>query len=481
MSTDFPVMRMASDMDEITHEFYANYRPFLHYSPPKGWMNDPNGLIYYEGFYHLFYQHYPDGVKHGPMHWGHAKSTDLVHWETLPIALSPDDNGVIYSGSIVADTRNTAGFSHNGETMLVAVFTHHKKAGDLYTESQSLAASCDGGLHFTKFSANPVLRYHEPDFRDPKVFWHDASQKWIMLVVNRRSVMFYNSNDLSEWLYLSSFTSQNTEPDGIWECPDLFCIGVEDTDMQKWVLMVSVNSTDHRYYGMQYFVGEFDGTKYVAETPDEIILMADFGIDNYAMVTFAGIENRIVGIGWMNCWYYASRIPEAGFRGSMTLPREFSLRKSSKGFQLLQRPIRELWGENLIDISRFCGQRTISLPVGAAIVTMQLEDKNNEISICSSSGMLSLTIDSKNHTITVKRNFQSFGELISDYEKTMTAEYSETCSEIKLLFVIDTTSIEIFVNDGELTGTFLCFTRYGFSHIDIQDMAKECVVYKRAQ
>jgi len=245
-----------------TSNYNESYRLQFHFTPPSKWMNDPNGLVYLNGKYHLFYQYYPDGIVWGPMHWGHAVSSDLLHWEHLPIALYPDKLGWIFSGSTVIDKNNTAGF---GKNAMVAIFTYHNdeiwKAGNKNTESQGIAYSLDEGKTWTKYKENPVLNNSgEQDFRDPKVFWNEAIQKWNMVLAVGDKIKIWSSANLKQWQFESDFKPQNDLNDmGVWECPDLFPMKLPSGET-KWVMIVNHgDKAPNGGSGTRYFVGNFDG------------------------------------------------------------------------------------------------------------------------------------------------------------------------------------------------------------------------------
>ena len=239
---------MKKALTEETKAIDSNevYRPEFHFTPKKNWMNDPNGMFYLDGNYHLFFQHYPDSAVWGPMHWGHAVSKDLVSWEELEIALYPDSLGYIFSGSAVIDTSNTSGFGKDGQTPVVAIFTYHnmeaEKAGAPVYQSQGLAYSLDGGNKWTKYENNPVLKSPGlKDFRDPKVIWDEKRHQWVMTLATYEKTLFYASKDLKSWTFLSDFGKNYGAHGGVWECPDLFPIKVEGAEVEKWVLLQSLN------------------------------------------------------------------------------------------------------------------------------------------------------------------------------------------------------------------------------------------------
>ncbi|MGI4875767.1 MAG: glycoside hydrolase family 32 protein [Janthinobacterium lividum] len=319
------------------------YRPAYHFTPAAHWMNDPNGMVYYRGTYHLFYQYYPGGMVWGPMHWGHATSPDMLRWQQQPIALYPDSLGYIFSGSAVVDKNNTAGF---GKDALVAVFTHHDPAGDKKGSStyqnQSLAYSLDAGKTWTKYAGNPVLKNPGiKDFRDPKVSWNAVSQKWLMTLATLDRITFYSSPDLKSWTRESEFGQKLGAHGGVWECPDLFPLVMGGKTY--WVLIVNLNpGGPNGGSATQYFVGQFDGHTF---TPlNDKTKWADYGPDEYAGVTWENTGNRRLFLGWMSNWDYANQVPTSPWRSAMTLPRELGLQQIGAEIYLTSTPARELTG-----------------------------------------------------------------------------------------------------------------------------------------
>lgn len=345
-----------------TSPFSEPHRPQFHFTPPAKWMNDPNGMVFYDGEYHLFYQHYPDSSVWGPMHWGHAISTDLVHWQHLPIALYPDSLGLIFSGSAVIDWKNTSGFGVDGKPPMVAMFTYHdmarEKAGATTFQTQGLAYSTDRGRTWTKYAGNPVIP--NPglrDFRDTKVIWHEASQRWIMVLAAGDRVRIYSSDNLREWQPASEFGASVGAHGGVWECPDLFPLRIEGTTETRWVLLVSMNpGGPNGGSATQYFVGSFDGATFTLDPqftsgvgaagkePGRGIWV-DHGRDNYAGVTWSDIpstDGRRLFIGWMSNWDYARDVPTEAWRSAMTVPRSLTLRRTPSGLRLISTPVSEL-------------------------------------------------------------------------------------------------------------------------------------------
>lgn len=322
------------------------YRPQFHFSPLQHWTNDPNGLIYFEGEYHLFFQYNPFAEVWGHMSWGHAVSRDLVRWQELPVAL-PEENGVmIFTGSTVADRRNTSGFCMRGKPCLVAIYTGHTPATKTHPalQTQNLAFSNDRGRTWTKYKGNPVLNLNMSDFRDPNVFWSDQSKRWIMAVSvpNDHKIRFYGSSDLKIWQPLSDFGPAGATS-GQWECPDLFELPLDGKPGEtRWVLKVGLNPGGLQGgSGEQYFVGRFDGTRFLNDNPQALTLWSDYGKDCYCALTFNGLPRGAppVMMGWMNNWEYAAKVPTSPWRGQMTVPRKLALKAYPEGVRLVQQPI----------------------------------------------------------------------------------------------------------------------------------------------
>lgn len=305
-------------------------------------MNDPNGLIFYRGKYHLFFQYNPEGDQWGNMSWGHATSTDLINWQELPLAISHTPTHAIFSGSAVVDYFNTTGFGSLENPAMVAIYTQHQHDG--LRQAQSLAYSTDEGLTWQRYDGNPVLDLEMKNFRDPKVSWNTVNEAWVMSVVKPEefTVAFYKSQDLKSWELLSEFTNKNGT-DGVWECPDLFPLPVNNNPADiKWVLLVSVNPGGVTGgSGTHYFIGDWNGKEFIAD--DRMTRWLDYGRDNYAGVTFNDApDNRRIYIGWMNNWDYAKEIPANPARGSMTIPRELTLVNLDGEITLRQNPVKEI-------------------------------------------------------------------------------------------------------------------------------------------
>ena len=307
-----------------------NYRPNIHFTPPVMWTNDPNGMVYVNGIYHLFYQHYPEAPNWGPMHWGHAVSRDLLHWKHMPIALYPDELGMIFSGSCVYDRENTSGYGTKEKPPIVAVYTNHGRHG---LEQQSIAYSTDG-IHFEKSYQNPVIPNPGiSDFRDPKAFYNPVKNCWSLVLAAGDRVHFYKSEDLKRWEKTGEFGPEGNLASGVWECPDLFQVEAED-GRKLWVLIVSMTTTtEDGRCRTQYFLGDFDGDKFILQQKEEEPLWMDFGFDNYAGVTFQNLEEPLF-LGWAMNWGYANETPTGEYCGQMTLARSLRAVKTEKGYRL---------------------------------------------------------------------------------------------------------------------------------------------------
>lgn len=318
------------------------YKPVVHFTPPANWMNDPNGMVYVNGRYHLFYQYYPAAPNWGPMHWGHAVSEDLLHWEHLPVALYPDELGCIFSGSCVLDRANVSGLGSIENPPLIAVYTNHRISDHL--EQQSIAYSLDYE-HFEKYYGNPVIpNKGKPDFRDPKVFFNPVKNCCSLVLAAGSRVEFYSSENLKDWKKTGDFEAGIHGLGGICECPDCFPLMTEEGE--KWILIISMilppeqagkdKDCFHRMSHItQYYVGTFDGNTFHDTECSALPLLPDYGTDNYAAVTFQNLEEKVM-LGWADNWDYAAQTPTDadGFRGQMTLARQMKLVKTAQGYRL---------------------------------------------------------------------------------------------------------------------------------------------------
>jgi len=476
-----------------SQKYTEKYRPRFHFSPDSMWTNDPNGMVFYDGEYHLFYQHYPHDIVWGPMHWGHAVSADLVRWIHLPVALYPDSLGYIFSGSAVVDVQNTSRLGSRDNPPMIAVFTHHndslRKTGTDQFQYQSIAFSLDHGRTWTKYEGNPVLK--NPgirDFRDPKVLWFEAGRRWIMVLAAHDRVMFYSSPDLLNWSLESSFGENTGAHGGVWECPDLFQLGAEN--VEKWVLLVSVNpGGPNGGSATQYFTGEFDGHRFFNDNPTAEPLWIDYGKDNYAGVTWSGIpgqDGRRIFLGWMSNWQYANQVPTTRWRNAMTLPRELKLAMHQDGLRLHSIPVKELLQLRMDSLQVIRGMLSGTKLICSAPETivdqveidlkirMQLPGKSTLTSrfglmLSNNLGQkLIAELDLENGQVFVDRTAAGPADFSQHFQGVHTAPLPLPDSgEFSLHVFIDRSSIEIFVNDGWTVMTELVFPGERFSRLSM--------------
>ena len=329
-----------SDSFDTSQKDY--YHPSYHHTPPYGWMNDPNGMFYKDGTYHLYYQYNPLGSKWGNMCWGHATSRDLIHWQTHEPALARDTLGHIFSGSTVIDRMGTAGF---GRDAILAYYTAHRTLGGKQWQAQCLAYSTDNGMTYTKYQGNPILAPFDgvADFRDPKVFWYAPRKAWYMIVSADKEMRFYRSEDMKKWNYISAFGEGYGARPNQFECPDFFELPMPETGERKWVMLVNINpGCPFGGSATEYFIGTFDGETFTPDTKPEVARWLDFGKDHYAFVTFHGVKERILGMPWTSNWQYANVMPFKQSRGMNGLPRELFLFSSAGRSYVGSRPAREV-------------------------------------------------------------------------------------------------------------------------------------------
>jgi len=449
--------------------FKEPLRNQYHFSPVSGWMNDPNGLVFHEGVYHLFYQHYPDDKVWGPMHWGHAISTDLLNWEHKPIALYPDSLGFIFSGSAVVDNNNASGFGAAGQSPLVAMFTYHnpigEQAGKNDFQSQAIAYSLDSGKSWSKYISNPVIK--NPgirDFRDPKIFRWESENVWLMALAVKDHVEFFKSNDLKGWEKLSEFGKDLGAHGGVWECPDLFTLS-DESGNTKWVLLVSINPGGPQGgSATQYFVGDFDGMRFVPQ--DTVTRWIDFGADNYAGVTWSGVsesDGRKLFIGWMSNWQYANAVPEQGWRSSLTIPREIRLVKRDEAFVLKFSPVSEL-SQLFGQPQTISGASNLSVP-GNLIEVNGLEGKEIKV-IFSNKKKEQLIVSVGGGKVSIDRtNSGTVG-----FNEKFPAVHSGPLDGLvvnNLKIFLDAASVEVFVFDGDLVMTDVFFPTKPMTKVEV--------------
>lgn len=472
------------------------HRPQFHFSPMAHWMNDPNGMVYHNGEYHLFYQYYPDGNVWGPMHWGHAVSTDLTRWQHLDIALYPDSLGYIFSGSAVVDRNNTSGFGTKENPPLVAIYTYHhpeqEKEGRIDYQTQGIAYSNDNGRTWKKYDKNPVLKNPGiKDFRDPKVFWHGPTGQWIMILAVLDHVQLFRSPDLKQWEKVSEFGVDQGSHGGVWECPDLFPLVVDGKE--KWVMLVSLNNgAPNGGSGTQYFIGSFDGKVFVNENPKEKILWIDFGTDNYAGVTWSDVpqhDGRRLFIGWMSNWNYANVVPTTVWRSAMTIPRELKLAQTPAGTRLVSVPVAELKG--LRGKEQHWEDKEISAPLDLSNAITQtglyevIIDFNPGIkqgfALELSNGVgekLFISFDKESNLLSIDRNQAGNHSFSEKFAGTHKAPREMEGAIQSLHLFVDHSSIELFIDNGLTVMTELMFPSEIFNRLTLHPDAKDSVNVK---
>ena len=450
----------------ITNDPISDYRPSFHFAPAINWTNDPNGLVFYQGQYHLFYQYNPFGTKWGHMSWGHATSTDLLNWKHLPVAIpeytNPDHSVTgVFSGTAVVDSFNTSGFGTLANQMpLVVIYTSNV---DGIAQHQSLAYSTDG-INFTRYAGNPILEMQSKEFRDPKIFWHSQYHKWVMIVSKPdiKKVRFYSSANLKDWEFMSDFGAIGNT-DRVWECPDMFELAVNNTGEKKWVITNSAGHPQTGYLAMQYFIGNFDGTRFTAD-PLNYPMYVDYGKDFYAGIIYNNLpssDGRKIMIGWANCWEYANDIPTTGFRGMMAIPRELKLVKTPDNRYLLaQLPVAETnkyRGELLFKQDSLSVQNS-TLTAGNARgnkldieFTMKTGDAGQSGIKVFKTGEEETTIyfDKTDHHIKLDRTKSGNTTFSKRFSSIESVEVPKGNFAIKFRILTDNSLVEVFINDGE--------------------------------
>ena len=460
-------MKLSDTFDTGNRE---KFRPTYHFSPLYGWMNDPNGMVYKDGEYHLFYQHNPYGSKWGNMHWGHAISKDLINWEHRPDAITPDALGTIFSGSAVVDTDNTAGF---GAGAIVAIYTQNSDR-----QVQSIAYSTDNGRSFTKYENNPVLTSDARDFRDPKVFWHKETQRWIMLLAVGQEMQIFSSSNLKDWAFESSFGEGQGAHGGVWECPDLFELPVDGTNEKKWVLLCNLNpGGPFGGSATQYFVGTFNGKEFANESPSQTKWM-DWGKDHYAAVTWSDApDNRRIAIAWMSNWQYANDVPTSQYRSPNSVPRDLSLFTVDGETYLQSAPSPELL--KLRDISKkrsfkVNGTRTIKDMIagneGAYEIELTIENQYADVigfRLYNDKGEeVDMQYDMKEKKFSMDRRKSGDVGFNENFPMLTWTTIESGKDELKLRLFVDKSSVEAFGDGGRFVMTNQVFPSEPYTHID---------------
>lgn len=456
-------LKMSDSFDMTNKE---KFRPVYHHTPAYGWMNDPNGMFYKDGVYHLYFQYNPYGSVWGNMHWGHSTSTDLMHWKFEGCAIVPDAWGAIFSGSCVVDHENTAGF---GKEAVVAFYTSAKSTpwGDI--QMQSMAYSLDNGKTFTKYEGNPILTSSEKDFRDPKVFWYAPGKHWVMILAVGQHMEIYSSVNLKEWKKESEFGAMQGAHGGVWECPDLVEIPVEGTREKKWVLICNLNpGGPFGGSAAQYFVGSFDGKKFVNESPAQTKWM-DWGKDNYATVTWNNApDGRCIALGWMSNWQYANNVPTRQYRSANTLARDLTLYREGQELYLKSTPsveVKKARGKkvsipsfrvsekheivNLFEEKQGAYEVEILIQNAGAskIAFCLLNDKGEKVSMYYDLNRKQFVMDrSESGTVDFSKDFPAVTVAPANVDK-----------ELTLRLFVDRSSIEAFGEDGKFVMTNLVF------------------------
>lgn len=467
---------LADTFDTANRE---KYRPAFHHTPLYGWMNDPNGMFYKDGRWHLYYQYNPYGSKWQNMTWGHSVSDDLVNWEHLPEAIRPNGLGSVFSGSCAVDHDNTAGF---GSDAVIALYT---SAGT--SQMQSLASSTDDGLTFNIYPSNPVLTL-ESEARDPKVFWNDSTKEWNMILAHAldHEMLIFTSPDMKSWTLQSSFGKGLGAQGGVWECPDLFELPVAGTDEKKWVLLCNINP-DGPFggSGTQYFVGDFDGKTFKADTDaagNVSTKWLDYGKDHYATVTWSDApDGRRVALGWMSNWQYAADVPTMQFRSANTLPREMGLFRAPDGEVYASSApspeLEALRGKLAAKVKKTTvgrKARSFALPSengGICEILMDIEaSKAKTVNIVFSNSQgekVVMQYDPAAATLSFDRTQSGITDFSEGFPAVTVTPTHEASGRIALRIFVDRSSMEVFGNDGEFVMTNLVFPRTPYTALSV--------------
>lgn len=456
-------IKLSDTFDSSNRE---TYRPVYHHTPMYGWMNDPNGMFYKDGVYHLYFQYNPYGSMWGNMTWGHSTSTDLTHWTYEGTAIVPDAWGAIFSGSCVVDKDNTAGF---GKGAVVAFYTSAKSTpwGDV--QSQSMAYSLDNGKTFIKYEHNPILTSTERDFRDPKVFWYAPGKHWVMMLAVGQEMQIYSSGNLKVWKKESSFGAMQGAHGGVWECPDLVELPIEGTKEKKWVLICNLNpGGPFGGSAAQYFVGSFDGKKFVNESPTQTKWL-DLGKDNYATVTWSNAPaGRCIALGWMSNWQYANNVPTTQYRSANTIARDLTLYRVGNELYLKSKPSPEIKKaraeEKKIPTFEVKGNYEVASLLadnkGAYEIEMTIENKGTskiDFSLMNEKGeKVAMYYDVVRKQFVMDRSASGVVGFSRDFPAVTVAPVRNT-DQIHLRLFIDRSSVEAFGEDGEYVMTNLVF------------------------
>ena len=423
------------------------FRPIYHHTPAYGWMNDPNGMFYKDGIWHLYYQYNPYGSQWENMTWAHSTSTDLMHWKNQGEAIQPDALGTIFSGNSVVDKENTAGF---GKDAVVAFYTSAGAA-----QTQSIAYSTDNGETFKKYVNNPILTSDVPDFRDPNVFWNEEVKQWNLILAAGQQMNIYSSKNLKDWKYESSFGEGYGNHGGVWECPDLLKMG------DKWVLICNINpGGPFGGSATQYFVGSFDGHKFTCESKPEVTKWLDYGKDHYATVSFSNApDGRIVVLPWMSNWQYANQVPTQQYRSANGLPRDLGLYSYNGEDYVSVKPSPEVF-------AAFEKKPSGRLQSAAYIEVTNIKS-NASIVLSNDKGeRVTMVYDGKNATFSMDRTESGVTDFHSDFKAKTVAPTNGVIKSMQIF--IDRCSIEAFDTEGKVAMTNLVFPSKPYDKIIVK-------------
>lgn len=455
------------------------YRPAYHHTPLYGWMNDPNGMFYKDGKWHLYYQYNPYGSKWQNMTWGHSVSTDLIHWQHEPEAIKPNGLGAVFSGSCIVDKENTAGF---GKDAVIAMYT---SAGT--RQMQSIATSYDNGSTFNIYPGNPTLTL-ESEARDPNMFWNDKTGEWNLVLAHAldKEMLFFTSADMKNWTLQSGFGKGVGAQGGVWECPDIFPLTIKDSNETKWVLLCNINpGGPFGGSATQYFIGDFDGKHFIADTDangNVPTKWLDYGKDHYATVSWSDAPNgRRTVIGWMSNWQYGADVPTMQYRSANTLPREISLFRDADGelyaacapspeVEMLRNKLVVKSGSKTIGAKR----STFSMPAansGICEIMLDIDGSKSQsvdLVLANAKGdKVVMTYDTKQHTMSFDRTRSGIVDFSQEFGAVTITPTHEKDGKVSLRLFIDRSSIELFGDDGRFVMTNLVFPNEPYSTLSI--------------
>lgn len=477
-------LKLSDTFDMANRE---KYRPLYHHTPAYGWMNDPNGMFYKDGVWHLYFQHNPYGSTWGNLSWGHSTSTDLVHWQYEGDPVMPDAWGLIFSGSSVVDTDNTAGF---GPGAIVAFYTSAKSTpwGDV--QMQSMAYSTDGGKSFTRYEGNPILTSTERDFRDPKVFWYAPGKHWVMLLAVGQQMQIFSSKNLKEWKHESDFGLKHGAHGGVWECPDLVELPIEGTKEKRWVLICNLNpGGPFGGSATQYFVGTFDGKKFTNQFPTKTKWM-DYGKDHYATVTFSNApDGRCVALGWMSNWQYAAVVPTKQYRSANTIARDLTLYRQGGDLLLKSAPSKEIEAarKDMKSLKKFNVSDAYSIDNllddnnGAYEIEMEIRNNGAEkivFTLLNGKGeSVKMYYDTALRQFVMDRSVSGETAFSRDFPAMTVAPVPET-GDFTLRLFVDRSSIEAFGDGGKFVMTNIVFPSEPYNKMKFESVRGSFTVKK---